>query len=69
MPFIVAHPGSLIMCESKEEAKARADFFRKTKHVKIYEIKEVAHCFPYGTQPDAPDPGPPGTPVAAAKAA
>jgi hypothetical protein len=58
MPFIVAHPGSLFTLDTVEAARKRADAFRETKHVKIYEIREVGHCFPSGPKDDPGDGGP-----------
>jgi len=69
MSYLVAYPRVLRTFASRTEAEAFADTVREVQHVKIYEIKEVAHLFPSGNKGPPKDPGPPGTPAAATRAA
>ena len=43
--YIVAHPNSLVTC-TLTDARARADFFREHRSVKIYQLIEIEHQFP-----------------------
>ena len=68
MKYIIAYPEALREFDTLAEAEALADTIREFNHVKIYSIKEEVHLFPKG-KPGPKDPGPPGTPAAAAIAA
>lgn len=55
--YIVAHPGSVIMFSTLDEARERADAFRDSRIVKVYQLIEIETHFPRGTA--LPPPMPP----------
>ena len=61
--FIIAYPDALRAFATQAEAEKFADTIREFRHVKVFDVKEVAHLFPKG-KPGPKDPGPPGTPAA-----
>lgn len=58
--FIVAHPDSVAILDTLEEARKRGDKFRETRPIVIYKLVEVERWMPIGAPPPAPTPPPVG---------